>query len=163
MRTRAGRRVRGRWRILLVNRQRKETIDGRTLRRFLSLLPQVLESPVKEVAVVLVSDRRIASLNRRYLRHEGPTDVITFDYGPTDILAYRLSPSRADLVVSAETAARNARAYGNSFADEVVFLAAHGVLHLRGYDDSSARGRACMESVQRAALARVRRMARGCA
>src|SRR4051812_259019 len=57
-----------------------------------------------EVNVVLVSDRRIAELHRRFLGEGGPTDVITFQHG--------------EIVVSAETARRQARAFRTSLDHE---------------------------------------------
>lgn len=74
-----------------------------------------------EVSVLLVSDRRMAALHRRYMNQSGPTDVITFQHG--------------EIFVSAETAVRNARRFGNSVGRELRLYIVHGLLHLHGFDD----------------------------
>lgn len=87
-----------------------------------------------EVAVVLVSDSRMAALHRQFLGRTGPTDVITFDHG--------------EIIVSVETARRNARSFRSSVMREVQLYIVHGLLHLHGYDDQSPRAAAQMGRVQ---------------
>jgi len=86
--------------------------------------------------VVLVSDRVITALNRRHLGKDHSTDI----------LAFRLSASCAELIISAETAARNAARYGHSLQREIAVLVVHGILHLKGFDDSHPE-RACQMGV----------------
>lgn len=93
------------------------------------------------VSVALVGDRRIAELNERYLKHPGPTDVLSFDLrdAPTD--GRQSMPVEAvdgEVVISVETALREAERRGHSVLDEVSLYAIHGVLHLLGYDDGVA-------------------------
>ncbi len=78
-------------------------------------------SRLKEVFVLLVSDARMAKLHRQFLNQSGPTDVLTFDHG--------------EIFISGQTARRNARAFGNSLAGELLLYVAHGLLHLHGFDD----------------------------
>ena len=87
-----------------------------------------------ELSVILVSDRRMAELHSRFLNLPGPTDVITFQHG--------------EIFISAETARRNARRFGNSLARELCLYIAHGLLHLHGLDDQDSAGAAEMERVQ---------------
>jgi probable rRNA maturation factor len=91
-------------------------------------------SGIDELSVVLVSDRRIAELHRRFLNERGPTDVITFQHG--------------EIVISAETAQRQARAFRTSLEHELRIYIAHGLLHLRGYDDKTPAGAAEMKRLQ---------------
>jgi probable rRNA maturation factor len=86
------------------------------------------------VSVVLVSDRRMAELHRRFLNEAGPTDVITFQHG--------------EIVISAETARRQARAFQTSLDHEIRLYIAHGLLHLCGYDDQTRAGAAQMQRLQ---------------
>jgi len=84
------------------------------------------------VAVDVVDDAVIAELNERYLGHDGPTDVLTFDLSdPGGVID-------GQIVCSAETAARIARARGRDPDAEIVLYAVHGTLHLLGYDDADA-------------------------
>lgn len=84
-----------------------------------------------ELSLVLVGDRRMRRLNRRYRGRDHPTDVLAFPLrnatGPASSLL-------GDVVISLHTAARQAKAAGHSVDREVVTLIIHGVLHLCGYD-----------------------------
>jgi probable rRNA maturation factor len=96
--------------------------------------------------VALVDDATIARLNRRFLRHRGPTDVITFPSGDADTLG--------EVVISVDRARVQARRYGHALRPEVALLLVHGILHLRGFDDYRPRDRATMQARADAILAR---------
>jgi probable rRNA maturation factor len=83
------------------------------------------------IGLAVVNDGAIARLNRTHLNHEGPTDVITFDMRDNA----EADDVEGEIVVSAETAMRQASARGHGVADELSLYAVHGVLHLLGYDD----------------------------
>ena len=97
---------------------------------------------LKEVSVLIVSDRRMASLHRRFMNESGPTDVITFQHG--------------EIFISAETAIRNARQFENSLSDELRLYIVHGLLHLHGFDDQDAAGAGKMRTAERRVLSQVR-------
>jgi probable rRNA maturation factor len=82
-----------------------------------------------EVAVALVSDARMRTLNRTYRRKDYATDVLSF---PADV-----PPALGDLVIANGVARRQAREAGHSFQTELRVLALHGLLHLLGYDHES--------------------------
>jgi probable rRNA maturation factor len=102
------------------------------------------------VNVAVVSDRRVRTLNRRYLRRDRATDVLSF---PAQTAAW--SPRRrrpaagtaaaqtlvGDIVIARGVARRQARAAGHSEATELRLLALHGLLHLLGYDHEKDGGR----------------------
>jgi probable rRNA maturation factor len=92
-----------------------------------------------ELSVLLVSDRRMAELHRRFLHLPGPTDVITFQHG--------------EIFVSVETARSHARRFGNSLEGELRLYMAHGLLHLLGLDDKTPGDAAEMERVQKRIVA----------
>jgi probable rRNA maturation factor len=92
-----------------------------------------------EISVWIVSDSRIASLHRQFMNESGPTDVITFQHG--------------EIFVSAETARRNARRFGNSVARELCLCVVHGLLHLHGFDDRNEGSARKMAIAQRRILA----------
>jgi probable rRNA maturation factor len=93
---------------------------------------------LKEIEVSVVSDRAIAEVHVRFMNIEGPTDVITFDHG--------------EIVISAATAARFAREYGQTLEHELALYVIHGLLHLNGYDDQSAGDSDRMKKTQSAIL-----------
>ena len=84
-----------------------------------------------ELGILLVDDREIEGLNREFLHREGPTDVIAF---PMDGGFEGVPVLLGDVVISAETALRQAREMGISLDEEVARLLIHGILHIFGYD-----------------------------
>jgi probable rRNA maturation factor len=90
------------------------------------------------VFVWLISDRRMASLHRKFMHQTGPTDVLTFQHG--------------EIFISVETARRNARAFGSSLANELCLYIVHGLLHLHGFDDQTQAGAGEMEKIQKKIL-----------
>jgi rRNA maturation RNase YbeY len=94
--------------------------------------------------VTLVTDRRMAALNRTYRGVAGPTDVLAFPLaeGRFARLARLGGGFLGDVVISVETAARQARP--GRLEDELALLLVHGVLHLVGYDHGTSRERARM-------------------
>ena len=88
---------------------------------------------------LITDDRELRRLNRGFLGHDYPTDVLSF---PSDS-----GDSLGDLAVSIQRARAQARQYGHSTEDEVRVLMLHGVLHLIGYDHETDAGR--MERAER--------------
>lgn len=112
-----------------------------------------LEGAARRVAVILLDDEEMATYNWRHLRHEGPTDVITFTHeaehpGEED-------DPEVEILIGLEVAAREAEERGHGFVPEVLFYVAHGVLHGLGHDDATPEERAAMHGRQREALARL--------
>jgi probable rRNA maturation factor len=92
-----------------------------------------LEYPQGELSVLLVGDKEIEDLNRSYLQRNGPTNVIAFPMGEGEMS--RLQPEiLGDIVVSVETAKRQAIESGIEFNEMLARLLIHGLLHLFGYD-----------------------------
>jgi probable rRNA maturation factor len=87
------------------------------------------------VTVLVTTSRELQTLNRRFRHKDTPTDVLSF---PSDMVATR--HFAGDVAISADIAARNARRFGHSTADEVKILTLHGLLHLAGYDHESDHG-----------------------
>jgi probable rRNA maturation factor len=88
-----------------------------------------------ELSVAFVGDEPIASLNRQYLAHEGPTDVISFPlHAPGQ-------PVLGDVYVGVEQARRQADEFGVPLEVELLRLAIHGTLHVLGYDHPEGEGR----------------------
>jgi len=135
--------------ITVRNLQRKVPVDVVDLEMFarkaaeLCLrLPRRKKSDLaqlREISVLIVSDRKIASLHRQFMNESGPTDVITFQHG--------------EIFVGAESARRNARRFGNAFERELRLYVVHGLLHLHGFDDRNAASARRMQVVQRKILA----------
>ena len=126
--------------VLLQNRQRAVAVD----RAWLGLTAEAVLSAARagsaELSLMLVSDRRIRALNRRYRKKDRPTDVLAFPLLERGQICFprrkiNLSPVLlGDVVISMPTAKRQAAALGHSLRAEITRLLVHGVLHLLGYD-----------------------------
>ena len=95
-------------------------------------------SALREISILIVSDRKIAGLHRQFMNESGPTDVMTFQHG--------------EIFISAETAGRNALRFGNSLERELRLCLVHGLLHLHGFDDRDKTSARKMEIAQRRIL-----------
>jgi probable rRNA maturation factor len=117
----------------LVTRKRnlKHSVPSRLVTRLGNQMLERLKLPEAELSVLLTDDRAIQILNRDHRQKDKPTDVLAFAMDesvpdPAGILG--------DVVISLDTAARQAKARQRPLIEEVRFLLAHGVLHLVGYD-----------------------------
>jgi probable rRNA maturation factor len=106
--------------------------------------------PEGVINIKLVDDQEIAELNEQYSGNAYPTDVLTFAYSEDEIEDGEL----ADIVISSETAARQATEAGIKLPDEVALLALHGILHAIGLDHHDGESRNQVETVQSEVLTR---------
>lgn len=130
-------------RFTVQNRQRRFPVDPPGLTAFLERVAvDVAPGDRRGATLRIVSDRGIRELNRRFRDRDRPTDVLAFpvDPAPPQFLPAAESSYLGDLVVSAETAARQALAAGIALDAEIRTLALHGFLHLLGYDHEQDRG-----------------------
>jgi probable rRNA maturation factor len=119
--------------ILLSNNQNRQSVDEA---RFQSQIGQVLEKLGEtgcELSLLLTDDAEIQALNKTYRKLDQATDVLSF---PQDEDAVNESGDTllGDVVISVETATRQAKEHHLSFNEELILLAIHGILHLLGYD-----------------------------
>ncbi|MFQ3610720.1 MAG: rRNA maturation RNase YbeY [Fimbriimonadales bacterium] len=90
-----------------------------------------------ECHLLLTDDAHIAQLNTDYRGIDSPTDVLSFEYGAD-------SPVLGDIVISVETAQRQAVPNQHDLMTELLILGLHGALHLLGYEDETEAGRDLM-------------------
>ena len=103
------------------------------------------------VAVVLVDNETIQQYNREFLKHDFPTDVISFP------LEERLEQGylEGEILVSTETAKERAAEFQWSAEEEMLLYAVHGILHLTGYDDTTPEERVVMRQKEAEYLRRI--------
>jgi rRNA maturation RNase YbeY len=144
--------------ILLQNQQRAVPVDCVRLKRTASAILASARTGEAELSLVLVSDRRMRALNRRYRKKDRATDVLAFPQ--LERRSAKTSPLRkpqalasgnsgkspkrrplalplallGDVVISMATAKRQAAEHGHGLYEEMSRLLVHGVLHLLGYD-----------------------------
>jgi len=131
--------------VKVLNRQRKFQLPAGELLTFaeqlVPLVSNIARNTIPEqILVVLVSDRKISEIHRQFMGIAGATDVITFQHG--------------EIVISVETAARQAGEYKTDLFHELRLYIAHGFLHLAGYDDHSGEGFREMAKVQKELVAK---------
>jgi len=92
--------------------------------------------PTYEISLLLTTDAEVQALNRDYRDKDQPTDVLSF--AALEVDAPPLPPGEplplGDIIISIDTAQRQAEHQGHSFATELQWLASHGFLHLLGWD-----------------------------
>jgi probable rRNA maturation factor len=144
----------------LVDPDLAETLWGSHLSAWLAQLapelPAQLRAPGYSLGLQLCDDASIATLNQTWRHRSGPTDVLAF-------AAQEESPplpqgegeawlELGDIVISVETAQRQAHDAGHGLAEELLFLASHGLLHLLGWDHPDEDSLAAMLARQTALL-----------
>jgi probable rRNA maturation factor len=82
------------------------------------------------ISVAFVGATAIARINQKYLRHRGPTDVISFGFAGGG----NRSAVIGDIYICPEVARANARSQGVTVTEELLRLVVHGTLHVLGYD-----------------------------
>jgi probable rRNA maturation factor len=117
--------------VVLLNRQRRRRIPAARLRRVLQDAARALRV-TGEVSLVLTNDAPVRRLNARYRHQDKPTDVLSFP-GPG-------GGDLGDIVISLDTAARNAPRFGRTLGEELQVLSLHGFLHVLGYDHETDDG-----------------------
>lgn len=121
----------------VVNAQRKIRIDRQHWQKYALAVLKELDKENEDVTIGFVSEQRIRRMNREFRGKDRPTDVLSFP-GANDDLA---GSSLGDVVISAETAARQASKNGLSFEQEIAQLVLHGLLHLAGFDHETDGGK----------------------
>lgn len=117
-------------------------LRGEALRRALEALLAELGAADRELTLILVDDATIAARNARDRGVEGATDVLSYPTAEPEDVGFPWVPHLGDVFVSLDTAERQAAEHGHDTLQEVLVLAAHGVIHLRGFDhqDEAAWG-----------------------
>lgn len=105
-----------------------------------------------DLNLIVVDDQRISALNERHTGRDQATDVLAFPDGEVD--PDTGSVYLGDIVVSWEMACREAQARRVPATEELLLYAVHGLLHLLGWDDTTAEARAAMRTAERDTLAR---------
>ncbi|MBI5063403.1 MAG: rRNA maturation RNase YbeY [Desulfatitalea sp.] len=139
--------------VLIDNQQQNQPLRIPTVQKRAQAILNALGCPDGELSVLLVDDPHIAEINETYLKHQGPTNVISFSMREGE--GGDLHPELlGDVVISMDTCAREAELGAIPMERRLYELLVHGILHLFGYDhvDSEAEAEV-MESKSRELLA----------
>lgn len=146
--------------IYLDNQTRGSGLDAPAAARVLERLLEAIGERGSSVSLTFVRDPAMRALNREHRGKDAPTDVLSFPLHPPEAFDRRGATQprdRADgaermlgdVVVSVDTAARQAADYDVPLAREIERLLIHAVLHLAGHDHLAAGERAVMEAEER--------------
>lgn len=122
--------------ILLRDDARDPEVHLRRLKGTAQKLLRAAGRPDSELSIVLTNDAAMRELNHRHRAKDKPTDVLSF-------------PGSNDVVISVETARRQAAGYDAPLQNEIYRLLIHGLLHLIGHDHHEPAERAAMEAEER--------------
>jgi probable rRNA maturation factor len=117
--------------IAILNRQKKNPVRTRAFERLLKELAARYRLADPEVSLAFVGEQAIRTLNRKFMKKDKPTDVLSFPLGEKgpDGKFYL-----GDIIIAVPVAVRQAREKGHSLDRELRLLAIHGFLHLLGFD-----------------------------
>ncbi|HSE37853.1 MAG TPA: rRNA maturation RNase YbeY [Blastocatellia bacterium] len=130
----------------VINRQRLAGVNPRRVERVADATLGALGRHDTNLSVAFVRDRVMRELNRKFRGSKRTTDVLSFaaeekNQSTGDVNFFRAGDGHiGDIVISTDTALRQAREAGHTFAREVEELVIHGVLHLCGYDHETDNG-----------------------
>lgn len=117
--------------IEILNRQRKYPVRARALKRLLEGLVARYRLKDPDVTLAFVGAKAVRTLNRKFMKKDRPTDVLSFPVG-------KKGPDGrfflGDIIVAVPVAERQGREKGHGLERELELLAVHGFLHLLGYD-----------------------------
>ncbi len=131
----------------VANQQTTLAVDTDQVRQAVETVLRQASVGRARISVAVVDDPTIHDLNRQFLDHDFPTDVLSFPLEQShDYL-------EGEVVVSADAAQAEAAEFGWSGHDELLLYVVHGTLHLVGFDDTTARRRTAMRARQTEILA----------
>ena len=112
---------------------------------WLSLIARNEGMEIESLSYVFSTDPFLASLNKKYLRHNSYTDILTFDYSEGKTIV-------GEIYISIPRVRENARIFGQPFLRELRRVMVHGLLHILGYKDKTARQSSQMRTREEACL-----------
>jgi len=123
--------------ILIKNQQKRIKLNQRKIKEIIKKVLQYLKVDEEtEVSVLFTDDKFIRSLNNKYRGIDKPTDVLSFSLQEGAVKSPEIESDKllGDIIISAETAQRQADNLNHSIEKELTVLLIHGLLHLTGYD-----------------------------
>jgi rRNA maturation RNase YbeY len=114
---------------------------SKEIKRFLGKVIRDENKTPGDLVFILTGDEEMLEINKKYLKHDYYTDVISFDYSTEGVI-------NGEIYLSVETIKRNALSYKSLMKEEILRVMIHGVLHLCGYRDEIKTDRNKMISRQ---------------
>lgn len=119
-----------------------KNLDKILFHRLVALLKKEFSFSIQQLLINIVNSEYLLELNKKFLNHNYPTDIITFNYSKKKLLF------DAELYISLQDAENNAKLYKASLEQELMRLVIHGILHLLGYDDKIPSKKIVMKTME---------------
>jgi len=119
--------------INIINEQKKIKLPVQKLRKLIKQVVSEESLGFTQINFIYVSDDFIQRINKQFLNHDHPTDVLAFDLSDEIETLDKI----AEIYISLDRAFEQAKSYKVSFENEVARLTTHGLLHLAGYKDDT--------------------------
>ncbi|GMU84803.1 MAG: hypothetical protein AMXMBFR48_00450 [Ignavibacteriales bacterium] len=133
-----------------ISMQKKLNLKAPEIRLVVRKMQSLMGFDIDELTFSLVDDNTIYEINREYLKHDYPTDIITFNYSEKNQIFID-----GEVLISYETALLNAKKYDVTLENEITRLIIHGVLHLLGFDDTTPSKKRVMKNKENALLKQI--------
>jgi probable rRNA maturation factor len=139
--------------VIIANRQRMKKINLRLLRQITNALLVELKIENAELGINLIGTAEMTSLNEKFLRHTGSTDVITFDYLKPEARSRKPELQlHGEFFVCVDDAVSQAKQFKTKWQSEIVRYIVHAILHLLGHDDLRVEARRKMKREEKRLL-----------
>ena len=105
------------------------------------ILRSLIKNIVSQVNIIFVGSQRIRTLNKKFLKKDKPTNVLTFAYKDSKALY-------GDIILCPEIINKEARNFGFSCDSRWAHMIVHSLLHLQGYDHKTKKNQTYMENME---------------
>jgi probable rRNA maturation factor len=117
-------------------------VNKASVHKLVKAIKEDLNFKIADLTINFINSDKLQELNRKHLKHNYPTDIITFNYSGS------LSNLDGEIFISFEDALINSKKYRVSLNNELIRLIIHGILHLLGYNDKTASEKKIMKSLE---------------
>lgn len=117
-------------------------INKKRIHSLISALRLEFKLSISFLSVSFINSSELRAVNKKYLKHDFNTDVITFNYSK------QVNEIDGEILISFEDARLNAKKYKTNYNKEINRLMVHGILHLLNYDDNNKKNKAIMKQME---------------
>ena len=117
-------------------------INKRAVHSLISALRMEFKLKISFLSISLINSSELRIINKKYLKHDFNTDIITFNYSKQH------KEIDGEILISFEDARLNAKKYKTNYDKEINRLIIHGILHLLNYDDNNKKNKTIMKQIE---------------
>jgi len=118
------------------------SIDKRQVHKLVASLKKEFELSISFLSISFINSKEIREINKKYLKHDYETDVISFNYSE------KQKEIDGEILISFEEANNNAQKFNVKYGTELCRLVIHGILHLLDFDDKNEKSKKIMKQTE---------------